>query len=370
MLAWIAFGVGENDSRKAFRCPELRYFTNEKCQNREGVATAATVLDFLLGISGLTALVALLFTVVTGDFKVNRSGWREQERDAETEPPKKNVQNIKPHRVRQTRVAFTSVALIIVLLFAIAQLVLLVVLHQDHDTINVYSARGRSNRNHTVDMPWYEAGWSARNTRLRYAMSGIGILTVLLNLVPWRSRVVAYLFAFFYLIVFIMSIVCFSFDVHELREVRDENCYGPWLGAIPADAKADPVMTLPTDLRINCIYSPYDAAACLDMFVAVAILIYLAMEYLVRYKSIHSGRKYPWFQIRKVEESLDSRRPVRCEITNEVMTASQYYYRHRFLTEPEILAGAADMTTTSSSSARPYGYGGVQYDPVYAGTPM
>lgn len=216
-------------------------------------------------------------------------------------------------------------------------------------------------------MPWEEPGWSIRNTRLRYAYSGIAILTILANLLPWRSRIFAYIFAFIYFCVFVLSIVSFAFDVHELRRARnDYGCYSAWLGSSPSDSLYDPVQPLPNQ-KVNCINGPYVCAAIFDFFAAVAILIYITFEYVIRYKSIHSGRKYPFFAIRKNEQDLDSRRPVRCEITNEVMTAAHYYYRHRFLSEPEMLAGyGADATSTSSS----YGIPHTPYDPAYKPPPL
>jgi len=369
VLSWIAFGIGEAKGRNSERCPEMRYFSNEKCVNREGVGTVASILDFLIAITCITAIPILCYTTFTGDFKFNRTGWREQERDGETEEPKREM--VKPHKVRQTRVALTAFALIVVLLLCITQLVFVVVMHQDHDIINPRSERGRGNR--TFDrystLPFEEPGWSIRNTRLRYSYSAIAILTILANLLPWRSRVIAYLFAFIYFCIFVLSIVCFAFDVHELRRARnDYGCFSPWLGPSPSDALYDPVFSLP-NLKVNCINGPYVCAAIFDFFAACAILIYITFEYVIRYQSIHSGRKYPFFAIRKVEQDLDSRRPVRCEITNEVMTAAHYYYRHRFLSEPEMLAGVGmnDATSTSSGSV---GVPNYPYDPAYKPPPM
>jgi len=361
-ISWVAFGIGENDARRSKRCPELVLFTNEKCDKREGPAVAANILDFLLGISGITAFISLIYTTITGDFKLNREGWRQQDRDAELEPPKKNKHNIKPHNVRKIRLAFTAISLVFVLLIASALIVFIVVLHQDHQTVNLRSIRGRTNRSFDPysDKTWEEAGWPAKNTRLRYAYSGIGILTVLANLLPWRSRVIAYVFAFLYFSVFVLAIVSFAIDVHELRKAR--NTYGcattggNWLYGVRQDALVG--VNLPTDLSINCINSPYVATAIFDFIAAISLLIYLFNEYIVRYKSIHSGRKYPWFHIRKIEKELDSRRPVRCELTSQVMTAAEYYYRHRFLTEHELAATSGSSDSSASLADFP------AYDPA------
>jgi hypothetical protein len=339
-LAWSAFVIGEWETRQAMRCPEMYMFTNEKCDNRNATAIGALSLDFLIGLTSLTGVIVLVAYTITGDFKLNRTGWRQQERDAETEAPSKSVDNFKLHNVHKTRLFLVCFVLAGCALLCIAQAVMVVVLHQDHNTIMIRGARGKTNRTFDPfsDQPWEEAGWSARNTRLRYSLSGIGILTVLLNLLPWRSRVIAYLFAMIYASIFSMVIVQFAFDIHELRMAKLRlGCPSRWFLGITQR------MDLPSfndfvARGVNCINADYVACAIIDFFTAVCIAIYLINEYIVRYKSIHSQRKYTWFQIRKIEQELDSRRPVRCELTSEVMTAAEYYYRHRFLTEDEMFA--------------------------------
>jgi hypothetical protein len=339
-MAWTAFIIGEWETRNAMRCPEMYAFTNERCDNRNATAIGAESLDFVIGMFSLTGAIILVAYTLTGDFRLKRTGWRQQERDAETEGPAKNTDDFKRHNVQITRLLIVSAVLAGCVLLCIAQAVMIVILHQDHNTIMIRGIRGKTNRSFDPvnPAPWEEAGWSARNTRLRYALSGIGILTVLINLLPLRSRVIAYLFAFVYFGIFAMVIVQFVIDVAELRTARNIwGCPNRWFTGITQ------IMDLPSynDIvarGVNCINSPYVACAIVDFFTAVSIAIYIINEYIVRYKSIHSQRKYPWFQIRKIEQELDSRRPVRCEVTSEVMTAAEYYYRHRFLTEAEMLA--------------------------------
>eukprot|EP00995_Heteronema_vittatum_P000592 NODE_107_length_1906_cov_1693.185245_g77_i0.p2 GENE.NODE_107_length_1906_cov_1693.185245_g77_i0~~NODE_107_length_1906_cov_1693.185245_g77_i0.p2 ORF type:complete len:547 (-),score=259.85 NODE_107_length_1906_cov_1693.185245_g77_i0:198-1838(-) len=354
VMAWVSFGLAEHDTREARRCPEMALFTNEKCDEREGVATGALALDFFIAITAFSACAIMAYTVTSGDFKLLRIGWRQQERDAETEGLPKNPHNIKAHKQRSTRMWLTAIFLVAVMLLCIAQAVMIVVLHQDHNTVTLRSFRGRTNRSFDQysNRPFEEAGWSARNTRLRYALGGIGILTILLNLVPWRSRVIAYVFAFIYFICIPLACVAFALDVDELRDARHiHGCPRNWFQNIRADL---PVLTN-ASRDVNCINAPYVAMAIIDFFLIVALIIYLVCEYIVRYKSIHSQRKYPWHQIKKIESELDSRRPVRCEITSEVMTAAEYYYRHRFLTEGEMLAkSTAAPEFTPQATVMPY----------------
>ena len=58
------------------------------------------------------AFIALVIYPITGDFKLNRTGWRQQERDAETEGPTKAADNIKMHNVYITRLTIVSILLV------------------------------------------------------------------------------------------------------------------------------------------------------------------------------------------------------------------------------------------------------------------
>jgi hypothetical protein len=222
----------------------------------------------------------------------------------------------------------------------------------DHHTIKLRAWRGRSDRLYAVagDVPYEKEGWPAVNTRLRYAWSSIGILVVIANFIPWRSRIIAYIFAFFYLILGTLAMVSFGVDVSDLRRTRDlvcpvlpyQNLHNP---ALEVELASTPVDITPNGIisglnkvmlntEVNCISSPYIATAIIEFIVTVAIIIYLLNEYVLRWSSVHSQRKYPWYQIKKIENELDSRRPVRCELTSQVMTAKEYYYKHRFLAGP------------------------------------
>jgi hypothetical protein len=256
---------------------------------------------------------------------------------------------IKADGVRPTRIILTSIALGAVILLSIFEVIWIILLHQDHLVVHLRSYRGLTDAlfSETGDVPWEEEGWPTRNTRLRYAWSAIGILVVLINFIPWRSRVIAYIFAFIYFVLGAMAMVSFAVDVHELREARDRDCpLVPYQNLrnqlLATELATTPLSTDPTDeyslirmnSELNCISSPYVAIAVIEFIVTVAIIIYLLNEYILRWSSVHSQRKYPWFQVRKIENELDSRRPVRCELTSEVMTAKEYYYKHRFLAGP------------------------------------
>jgi hypothetical protein len=339
VLGWISFGIAESDNDRSFNCAELRAITYEDCEKVEGVAVANDTLDFLIGLVGLTAALTLAYVALKGDFMIPRKGWRQQERDAERIKAKaKDLPGaVKPDRVYETRMILTVIVLVAILLIGIADIILMIILHQYHDIVSLRSFRGRTSLywDSPPELPFEEEGWSARNTRLRYAWSSIGILVVLANFLPWRSRVIAYIFAFIYFCLIPLCFVSFALDVHEMRESRKFNCPAhQWDVAYAQLRPSQTAILAPINTRINCINSPYVSTAFWEFFTGLAILFYIFMEYLIRSRSVHSQRKYPWHQIRKIERELDSRRPVRCELTNRVMTAKEYYYRHRFLAGP------------------------------------
>jgi len=354
VLLWVAFGIAEDNTRdEACRFEELASLTFEGCRTKETVGSAALATDFILALVSVFAALALI--IWGAHFYKARKGWRQQERDVEASgkaPPPPGV--IKPNDVRPTYVILIFIALFLVILFAILEFVWIVLLNMDHNVIRLRSYRGRADFQFSdpANVPYEKEGWAAANTRLRYAWSAIGILTVIANFIPWRSRVIAYIFAFIYFVVGVLAMVSFAIDVSDLRGARDLGCPDrPYQNLHNPDLEVElantvvarvplPVVTV-TDLdkvvlnsEVNCIMSPFVATAIIEFIVTVAIIIYLLNEYVLRWSSVHSQRKYPWHQIRKIENELDSRRPVRCELTSQVMTAKEYYYKHRFLAGP------------------------------------
>jgi heme/copper-type cytochrome/quinol oxidase subunit 2 len=347
ILGIIAFAVSESEHETARRCPELYQITMEDCIDREGIAVAATALDFFIFISCLTAAIALVWGAVTGDFALERDGWRERERDMSYNKKAAMPGAIKAENRRRTVIIFILITVIFAFCIGVADMAFTIVLHQDHDTVHLRSYRGRTSLEYD-DPPirfFEEPGWSARNTRLRYAWTSIGILTVLANLLPWRSRVIAWVFAFIYFCIGVLAMVSFGFDVHEMRESRKHGCPNTAFDVPYAFLQGEQVAVLaPFNTRVNCINSPYVALVILEFIVTIIVILYLIFEYFLRFSSVHSQRKYTWFEIGRQERALDSRRPVRDELTSQVMTAKEYYYRHRFLAGPEPIAAPIGLT--------------------------
>merc|ERR1712170_333486 len=152
-----------------------------------------------------------------------------------------------------------------------------------------------------------------------------------------------------YFCVCVMAFVSFGLDVSELRDARDLDCPN-LLSRVPYQGIRGDILTTLTNIglrntQLNCINTPFVATAVLEFIFGVLILLYILCEFLLRWRSVHSGRKYPFYQLGNIERRYDSRRPVRCELTSKVLTAKEYYYKHRFLAGP----------TTGMSSASTFG---------------
>jgi len=245
----------------------------------------------------------------TGDWKLLRTGWRERERDAETEKVTRTEGADKfLRKVRPVRITILTVALLWTLGCLIVLTVFIILLHMDFQPNYALQSYGGGIRGRELnELP----GWAARNTRLRYSVTIMGMAAVLLNIIPFTNRAVAYLFALVYLMVAILALLAFGLDIGELRRAHFMQC--------PIDSK--------------CRDDPYIATVILDILVGLACLFYVLYEYIAKAftTSRWSGRNYCPHEIYKHDTKLDSMRPVRCELTGHVMTAKEYVYRYRFI---------------------------------------
>jgi len=311
VLGVVSFSMGIDQHKGAQQCPWNRENTWESCRIRKGFATIVIVLDACVWIGALTSTILLAYFNITGDWKLFRTGFRERERDAETEIVRrdedvdKSLRKVRPVRMTVLTLAliFTSAAVIVLTIF-------IILLHLDYERAWPMEEfhvkknfRGRS---------WIErGGWPARNTRLRYSLSIIGICSIVLNMIPFTHRVIAYLFAALYFLVSVLCFTVFGFDLHELAEAHQLAC--------------------PIEMR--CRNSPYIATVVIEFTLGISLLFYILYEYLAKgfTTSRWSGRNYCPHEIYKHDTKLDSMRPVRCEITGQVMTAKEYVYRYRFI---------------------------------------
>eukprot|EP00996_Jenningsia_fusiforme_P000221 NODE_1178_length_1659_cov_97.677019_g1045_i0.p1 GENE.NODE_1178_length_1659_cov_97.677019_g1045_i0~~NODE_1178_length_1659_cov_97.677019_g1045_i0.p1 ORF type:complete len:527 (-),score=98.01 NODE_1178_length_1659_cov_97.677019_g1045_i0:77-1609(-) len=312
VLAAIAFGVGINNVDDAVQCPWRFEVTFEKCTERKGTATIAIILDAAIFVGALTSAILLAWYTRTGDWKLFRTGWRERERDAEEEL----VQNAATidkslRKIRPVRITILSAALLFTLAAVIVLAVFIVILHQDYlHEYALQSYRGVDTRGKDLNE---RSGWPTKNTRLRYAVSSMTVLAILLNFLPFTHRALAYLFAVLYVIIIAMAYTNFGLDIHEVTNALDLKC--------------------PNSDEVNCRISPFVATLFIEFVLATSLFLYVMYEYVAKGFSVSrwSGRNYVPGELKKHDEKLDSMRPVRCELTGEVMTAKEYVYRYRFI---------------------------------------
>jgi len=303
-LGAIEFAIGIDKYRGAVRCPWNVENTFQKCRVRQGVAIVAIALDAGVFVGAFISMILLAYYNSTGDWKLLRTGWRERERDAETETVRRQEGADKfLRKVRPVRITVLTLILLWTLGCVIVLTVFIVLLHMDYQHDYLTTFRGRDLNE--------QPGWAARNTRLRYSVTITGMAGVLLNLIPFTHRAIAYLFALLYLLVAILALLAFGLDIGELRRTHALVC--------PIDA--------------HCRDDQYIATVILDMFVGLACLFYVLYEYIAKAFTVSrwSGRNYCPHEIYKHDTKLDSMRPVRCELTGHVMTAKEYVYRYRFI---------------------------------------
>lgn len=209
---------------------------------------------------------------------------------------------------------FLTFILIWTLAAVICDAIFIIYVHEDRDKLYFEDSFNGLDRGQDLD---HRLGWATRNTRLRYAASILAILTVLLNLIPFTHRLLAYIFAFLYFTSCVMCFVSFGLDISQLR-------------------KADKYIGKPFCTKLNnlkCVKSPYIATVIMEFLLGLALFIYIVYEICLKccVHSRHSQRSYALHEKSKHDLALDSLRPVRCEITGRVLTAKEYVYRWRFI---------------------------------------
>jgi hypothetical protein len=298
VCAWIGFGVGLAKFHRAERCDENWRFTHAKCHSRENYAITEVAIDAATGGFAAIAFVMLLFNTIKGHWRMAPRSWEEEQRDREVEAVKERAPGELIHKnVSFVRKWLTGIFLFAALIAAIVQFVFVIILHEDRDVEYLRGPRGRAFRTldpHSIH-PYEHGGWPKVNTRIRYGAVGIGIMTVFLNFLPFRSKTVALLFALAYFATATALLVAFGFDVHELRRA----------GKLPCPTTVD-------GFEITCAKSSFIATACIEFIAVVAILIYLIIEYIVFRGKVKTDeyivRPYGVFSFEKREIQLPAKK--------------------------------------------------------------
>jgi hypothetical protein len=263
VLSWVAFGLALSKTRFK-RVKVCDAFT---CRDRSGYAITAIALDAGIGLFGILAAILLVFNAKKGHWRLAPRGWEEEQLDRERETPKERI----PGAMVQKNVSFvrkvtTSLLLLFFLAIVITQVVFIILIHEGEEKIYARNrVRGRSDYalNPHSTRPWEVPGWSTRNTRIRYGAAATGILAIMINFLPFRSRIVAFIIAFLLLCSSTMLMIAFGFDVHELRVAGRLEC-----------------PNTPSGEEVDCVKGSFIATAVFDFIASLVLLIYLFVEYM------------------------------------------------------------------------------------------
>jgi hypothetical protein len=269
VLSWVAFGMALAKTRylRVKYCPENRFRTFQSCRDRSGYAITAIALDGGIGVVGVLAAIMLIYNAAKGHWRLAPRGWEEEQLDRERERPKERLPGAMVQKnVSFVRKVLTSLLLLFLLAIAITQVVFIVLLHEGEE--NVYTRnlwRGRSDYTlrSSSSRPFDVPGWSTRNTRIRYGASVTGILAIMLNFLPFRSRIVAFAIAFLLMCSSTMLMIAFGFDIHELRVAGKLRC-----------------PDTPDGQRVDCVKGSFIATAVFDFIASIVLLVYLIIEYM------------------------------------------------------------------------------------------
>jgi hypothetical protein len=260
------------------------------CYNIPQIANAVTIAEIAFAVVGIFTAIVLI-AAAAKSFAVPK------EEDAfGQEPPRRGVS-------RSTRECLLILMFVNFVLLGL-MFVFTIILHQGRDIRFMDEAWGTRTYNNL------KPGWPLKNTRLRIGTSGAVAGMVLLNLIPFRSRVFAYVCAFVYFLCSGLAIVCFALDVKAVDTARAMKCPAGW----------------------SCNYGPFFTTCVFDILLCVLLVLYVIFEFVARLlmECKHCVRNYGFFELKKHETEECSSRPVRCEICSKGMMAKEFVYVHRF----------------------------------------
>jgi len=245
ILAWIAFGLDASKVRQATKCNSKDYGSidppnGSPCDSNWSMAVAVTCFDAALGFFAvLTGLVLIYAAIRSTPKNVTALG---------------DIADPQRYGAGKTLKQILLLLLFMTWAFAILLTVFTILLHSGRDTYEeneVWQVRSYSAQ---------RSGWALKNTRLRLSACGLIIVTIVLNLLPFRSRVVAYIFGLLLLCGSVVVLIAFAVDLKSLDTARDLVC--------PSN--------------FSCVNSRYVATVILDILISFLIMVYVLYEYIFR----------------------------------------------------------------------------------------
>jgi len=266
VIAWVAFAIALDHQNHAEQCPDNWRYTGARCIRRTNYEIVEIAIDASMGTFGIIAAVLLILNA--------RYHWRqaprtieEEEIDRIREPVKERIPGEMVHKnVSFVRKWLVGLALTMAFLSAVASIVFVIILSEDQDTERLRGPRGRADRSLTPTsiLPFEHSGWPRINTAIRYGGTAVGILAVFFNFMPFRSKTIAIIFGFLYFVSASLLLICFGFDVHEIRRAKRFGCPRQFDGA-----------------ALYCFTNPFTTTCVIEFIAVVALLLYIIVEYFV-----------------------------------------------------------------------------------------
>jgi hypothetical protein len=231
IISIVAFALDAGDVNDAVRC-RRREFGNVNVSpfycpfNIRNIANAAAATDLALGVFAILGAVCLIVAAI------------------------KSGKSVVSYTTKRMIILFLLLVIAMVVLSFVWTIMLIDAKDVQYKD-EVYGVRRYTN---------FKQGWPIKNTRLRMAISAAVILTILLNLIPFRSRVIHYCFAFLLFFASAPLLISFALDVKELDSARKDPC--------------------PTNFK--CTYHQYVAIIFFEIFLAVLLVFYVIFEFIFR----------------------------------------------------------------------------------------
>jgi len=255
VLTWIAFALDVNSERQVVYCTS---FPNETpvCQSREDLGTGCSVFDafhaLFLGLSG----ILVIFYTYTGDWC--RESQSSDVLDADVLYQQTYKPNLLRNGVSTVRRAITMMSLVAAVVTGIILCIFTILVHEVRATYQYKDMYNRvtpyaSGSGNTLP------GWPLQNSKLRYASCSFIIVTILFNLIPLTSRVIAYMLGFLYFVYIVMTYATFGLDIQALNDARNTTC----------------------PQGLYCYYDSFQTCVVLDFMGATVLALYVIWEYFI-----------------------------------------------------------------------------------------
>lgn len=257
VLCWIAFALDLNSERHARWCQQRPNEYPIVCESREDLGTGFTVFDAFHALFLLVSGVLVICYTYTGDW------CRETETIDCNDPDLVYQQSYKPALIRngvsRVRRTLTMLALVLAAIFGIILCIFTILLEEDKDGTVLKDFRNGVFDSSQPGTSNTIPGWPLKCSKLRYAVCSFAILTIIFNLIPLTSRVIAYLLGFLYLLYAVMAYSSFGIDVAAIEDAKKITC--------------------PTGIR--CLYDSFNAVIVLDFMGATMLILYVIWEYFI-----------------------------------------------------------------------------------------